>query len=400
MQPRLTIALMLLMAPAAFAVNAADLSLAVPAVAVAVASFIGIATMVASATSDPRLEAWAKTEVREFLGALVIIGVMYALFVLSNNIAAVIGGGSNYLTTSMDILEKNWTAGYDGAFEYLIRAAAKVRTGATYAPYISVPLWYVGINYSTGPLQGAGILLMPLNMAAAVLTNAIFIAEGIRMLIVFLLVVGPPILFPLAACIRMIPFTRRLGNTVIAITMAGMVFLPVSVIVANALNSTLGASYPDPTKKMDLKALDADPWAMTVFQPMCAALVLRAMLGMTDLVFALVVCLPLLFTPWTAALYPVCWQLVQNVIYPIINVIFQLVNTILVIAWEASLGDGSEYAIAAYTQIAAFLAEVNNLVLLGYIDFIVIGIITIGGARSLSSFLGGEWYMAGIQRLL
>lgn len=399
MQPRLMALLIILIAPAASAVNAADLTLAVPAVAVAVASFLGIATMVASATSDPKLEAWARTEVREYLGALLVIGVMYALFVFSNNIAAIIGGGSNYLTTSLGIMS-GWIDGYDNCFEYLIRAAAKVRTGATYAPYLSVPLWYVGINYSTGPLQGAGILLMPLNMAAAALTNATFIAEGIRMLILFLLVVGPPILFPLAACIRMIPFTRRLGNTVIAVTMAGMVFLPVSVILANALNGTLGTGYPNPTALMDLKSLDANPWAMTVFQPMCASLVLRAMLGMTDLLFALVVCLPLLLTPWTAAFYVVCYQLVQNVVYPIINVIFQLVNTILVIAWEISLGDGSDYAIAAYTQIAKFLTAVNNLVLVGYIDFIIIGIITIGGARSLSSFLGGEWYMAGIQRLL
>jgi hypothetical protein len=35
-----------------------------------------------------------------------------------------------------------------------------------------------------------------------------------------------------------------------------------------------------------------------------------------------------------------------------------------------------------------------------YLDVVFIGLITISGARSHSAALGGEWYMAGIQRLI
>jgi hypothetical protein len=43
---------------------------------------------------------------------------------------------------------------------------------------------------------------------------------------------------------------------------------------------------------------------------------------------------------------------------------------------------------------------VSNLVLVGYLDFILIGLVTVSGAKSISAALGGEWYMAGIQRLI
>jgi hypothetical protein len=220
-----------------------------------------------------------------------------------------------------------------------------------------------------------------------------------RMMIVFVLVTGPPILLPLSLCLRIIPFSRKLGNTMIAVSIAGLVLLPAGVLIADALNGTV--AVPSPT--MDLSIIDPKPWAMSVFQPICSAVVLRAILGLTDVLFAVVVCLPLLLIPIVgAAAYAACYPIVQNVVYPILMVIFQLINTILVITWEISFASGGDekYATAIFNQVQPFLRDVNNLVLLGYMDFIIIGIITVVGARSLSSALGGEWYMAGVQRLI
>jgi hypothetical protein len=47
-----------------------------------------------------------------------------------------------------------------------------------------------------------------------------------------------------------------------------------------------------------------------------------------------------------------------------------------------------------------FLRDVSNLVMVIYLDIVFIIMVTIAGARSLSTVLGGEWYMAGIQRLI
>lgn len=390
--------LLFLIFPVVFAATPIDLTFAVPAIAVIVGIFLALSSMLATAISDPRLEAWVKIELRELAVALIVIGAITVFFIGSSGISIALTGTADYVTESQEILD-SWIERYDSSFEYIIKAATRLRTAATYSPYLSIPLWFVSLSYSTNPLAGVAILLGTLNQAAQGLTNAIFISEGIRMLIAFLKVTVPKILLPLSFVIRLIPFTRRLGNTLIAISIAGILFLPFSVIVAGSLNGTINVPNP----RMNLNELDANPWAMTVIEPFCEAAPIRFILSLNDLLFSIVVCLPLLLIPIVGpGLYAVCQPLVQYVVYPLIMVIFQVINTTLLIAWESvyEAGGDTAYANAVFDQVQPFLRDVNNLVLVGYLDFILIAVITIVGARSLSAALGGEWYMAGIQRLI
>ncbi|MDD5340203.1 MAG: hypothetical protein PHV13_03055, partial [Candidatus ainarchaeum sp.] len=131
MQRGILTMMLLLMSPAVFAIGPVDFTFAVPGVAVIVIAFLGIMSMMASATSDPRLEAWAKTEIREFVAALIIVGIVVGFFITSNTIAAALGGGTNYIASALNVTDK-WIGWYDSAFEYAIRAAAKIRVGATF----------------------------------------------------------------------------------------------------------------------------------------------------------------------------------------------------------------------------------------------------------------------------
>ena len=393
------VAALIFLCQATFAAQAVgDLTYLVPAVALIVAAFLGIMYMLGSAMSNPQLEAWTKTEIREYVAALVLCAIAVGVFMAGGggNLAGVLGGngtatGFSYIGASVGVLD-NWSAGYDSTFEQAIRAAAKIRTGATYSPFMSVPIWILSLRYSTDPLGGMGIMLLPLNMAASGLSNVIYITEGVRLLIVFSLIVVPTVLLPLSLCLRLIPFSRKLGNTMIAVSVAAFILLPASVLIAQGLNDSLGADTPAPT--MNLNALDADPWAMEV--PGCSAIPVRALLSTTDPVFAAIVCLPFLLIPGA---YAVCYPIAQNIVYPAITVAFQLTNTVVAVAWESNLNVVG-YAGTVFTNIYPFLQSVNNLVLLRYMDFIIIGIITIAGARSLSAALGGEWYMAGVSRLI
>ncbi len=397
MSLRLGLLLFLLLPVAFAAVQPVDLTFAVPIVAIIVVIFLAASNMLAHTISDPRMEAWAKTELREFVAALILIAIITAAFVSSTGVSVALTGTNNYITASTGVLDA-WIGKYDSAFGLVIRAASKIRAAATYSPYINVPLWYVSISYSTNPLAGIAILLGTLNLAAQALTNAIFLAEGLRLVIVFLQVVVPKILLPLSFILRLIPFSRKLGNTMIALSIAGIVFLPFSVLLADALNSTIDPINPD----MDVSKLDANPWAMVVAEPLCESVVVRTILGLTDPLFALVVCLPLIFVPIVgAALFAACYNVVFYVVYPIINVVFQAVMTALLISWELKISlESCGYPCDVFDTLQPFLAAVNNLVLLTYLDFILIATVTVVGARSLSTALGGEWYMAGIQRLI
>jgi hypothetical protein len=400
MQMRALALFILAIAPISFcAAEPIDLMFAVPVMAAVVAAFLGVANMFSHALSDPRLDAWVKTEMREYLAAFLLIAVTGIGVLGANGLAKALTGHDDFIGAALEIVD-GWLGTYDGAFEDVIRAAGRIRSAATYSPYLNVPIWYFSLNYSTNSLGGIAIMLGPLNMAAQALTNSIYLAEGMRMLLVFLKIVVPHILLPLAFVTRLIPFSRRLGNTLIALSVAGVVFLPLSVIIADGLNSSI--TMPEPSIK--LSRLDANPWAMVMAEPLCESVPVRSLLFVTEQIFSAIVCLPLLFTPWTIGLYqaPCREPLMHQVVYPLIQLVFQVVNTVLLLIWEIvySAGGAESYAADVFSEVLKFLRAVNNLVMVAYIDFILIGIITMTGARSLASALGGEWYMAGVQRLL
>jgi len=387
-----------LLTPLLFAVDAIDLTFAVPVVAIMVAIFIGVANMLSATIGNPQLEAWAKTELREFVAALILIVIIIGAFIGSSGISVALSGKTDYIGASKGIID-GWIGKYDNSYHQIIVASAKLRIAATFAPYVNMAIWYVSINYATNPLAGIAAFFTPLTVATQGLSNAIFLAEGVRLLISFCGVVVPKVLLPLSFCLRLVPFTRKLGNTMIAVSMAGGVFLPFSVIVTDSLNKNI--HEPDPQVK-NMAALDADPWIMTMAGPLCESKVIRTMLGLTDPVFALVVCAPLLLIPIVgAAFFAVCYPIVQYVVYPLVSTVFQWVMAIMLIIWEAKNGVGDySYATDVFNQLYPFLRDLNNLVVLTYIDFIVIGLLTVTAARSLSAALGGELYMAGIQRLI
>lgn len=395
----LALFLFVLMPLSSFAAYPLDLTYAVPGMAATVLAFLGIANMLSHSISDPKLDAWVNTEIREFLAAVILIVALTGALIGTNGIAKALTGEDTFVDTASGILD-GWLGTYDNAFEYIIKAAGRIRAAATYSPYLNIPIWYFSINYSTNTLGGIAIILGPLNMAAQGLTNAIYLTEGLRMLLAFLKIVVPHVLLPIAFMARLIPFSRKLGNTLIAIAVAGIVFLPLSVIIASALNSTI--TMPNPS--MDLSKLDADPWAMEFAEPLCESVPVRSLLFVTEQIFSAIVCLPLLLTPWTAGLYqaPCREPLMHQVVYPLIQLVFQIVSTVLLLIWEIaySAGMAHTYAEEVFGEVLGFLRAVNNLVVVAYIDFIIVGIITMTGARSLSSALGGEWYMAGVQRLI
>jgi hypothetical protein len=396
MQVRCFWLLLLLMLPTAFAVEPIDLTFAVFPIAIIVGIFLALVWMLSTAIADPRLGALAKTEAREFVAALILIALITGFFIGSSGISIALTGETDYVTVSQDMID-GWIDRYDDAFTNVVGAASRVRAAASYSPYVNIPIWYVSLSYSVSPIAGIAIFLGSLNMASQALTNAIFLLEAVRLLLSFLDITIPKIFLPLAFMLRLIPFTRKLGNTLIAVAIAGIVFLPFSVILANAMNDAI-----DVQPSINLDVLDAKPWLMMLMEPACETIPIRGLLALTDVIFALIVCLPLLFNPFTAGAYPACYELVKQAVYPIIMNVFQLVNAAVLLAWLSyfSAFGAKEYANNIFDALQPFLRDVGNLVLLGYMDIILIGLITIVGARSLSAALGGEWYMAGIQRLI
>jgi len=391
MQMRRAGLFILIILSAAFAANVEplDLQLVVPAAAVVVGIFLAIVSMLSKTISDPKLEAWTKSELREFAAGLILVTAVTAFVISSSGISAAMTGSTDPIGTATQKVD-TWLNRYDVAYLNVIEAAGKIRTSATYAPSLNVPVWFISFSYTTNPLSGVAILMNTLNIAAQALTNAIFLSEAIRLMLVFCKAVMPKVILPLAFVLRLIPFTRRSGNTLIAVGVAGAVILPFAVILTDELNGTI--TMPE-AQISDMSKLDANPWAMVASEPLCETIPVRLLLGLTDPGFSAFICM------FAGPFFAICFEIVMNIVYPLINEIFQIIMTILIIIWEASLNE-AKYGADVYDQLEPFMASVNNLVLLGYLDIILVATITIVGARSLSAALGGEAYMAGIQRLI
>jgi hypothetical protein len=391
MQPWRAMLVILLVSSMAFAA-ATDLTALVPAVAAVMIVVLALTNMIAVSISNPQLEAWAKTEMREFVAGVFLIGIIIALFISSNGISQALTGEDDYMVAAGNIIT-GWVDNLMAAYTDLITAAQKIRIAASYSSGTNVAIYWVSLTYQTSPLGGASVFMMPLSLATQGLTNAIFLSEGIRMLLTFFKIVTPKILLPLAFSLRLIPFTRKTGNTIIALALATIVFLPASVIFVQAVNDQIVVPQP---RVADMGALDADPYPVYAFGAICESKFFRILFGLTDPLFALVTCLPLAVIPGA---FPACYSLVWQVVYPIMSMIFQYANLILLIVWEGVVNPG-EYGADVFNQLRPFLRDVTNLVLVIYMDVIFIGILTLSGARSVAAVIGGEWYMAGVQRLL
>jgi len=249
-----------------------DFMVAVPGVAIVVGIFLAAMVMFSNMFANPQMLAWTKSEYREFVAAIILIVIIYAIFISPvglKPLTQAITGEENYIDASVGVIDNmlyNETSGYDTAYKYIIRAATKVRIGATYSPWLTIPVWIFSLMYSSSPLAGVSIMLIGLGQATQGLTNVIYLYEALRLLIIFSHATVPTIILPLAFALRIIPFTRRMGNTLIAVSLAAIVLLPLSVIIAGEMNNLIDYPY---VVIDDIDDLDAHPWAMELGSIFC-----------------------------------------------------------------------------------------------------------------------------------
>lgn len=405
---------------------AVDFTPLIPITAVVVVIFLAIMNMLASAISSPQIGAWVKAELRELIAGVLLAVIIITFFISSRGIASAITGTGDYINQSAIIIDKilsDSEVGYDRAFQDVIRAGSKVRVTATYAPYLALPLGPVNLIYSEAPLAGVSPLLSSLAAATQGLANNILLFEAIRLLIKLAETAIPTVLLPVGLCLRLIPFSRSIGNSIIAICIGAMVFLPFSVILIDAMHGAI--DYPEAhMDTWDMLRLDfmldyGGQGALMAGEILCGSKILRLFLGLNEFGFGLLVCIWLLFIPgfgygafincfgiltpvgleggWATSSAP--YGIYGNVIdWSSYIYMFIVAGSLAAIQVQSLFGVG--YASRAFDLLYEFLRQINNLTVLGFLDIAVIAIVTLTGTRSVSAALGGEWYLAGIQRLI
>lgn len=380
-----------------------DYSSLIPLTLITIAIFLAILKTFSGALGLPPLEAWIKSEIREIIVTAVLLTVFLSVIGASDVIIQAITGeigieGSNCVRDAAINAANNMLIKYENAYNSIIDAATRLRAASTYSSGASAGFIVYG-GYSSSVYGGAYPLIGSLNAATVGLTNAIFLYKAINALINFFAIAVPYFLFPAAFCLRAFPFTRRIGNTLIAIALGLAIFFPMSVILVGYLNNIVGTPSPQLTKS-DLGKLGVEEgWGSKILSPICKNEWARATLGANELVFSTMVCLPLLFVPFVGpGLFMACFHITADIVYPVMMAAESFGLSALITGLDkltAHFDVGK-----AFDIIYPFLRDVNILVVVSYVNVLLIGIITIGAIRSISTALGGEIYLPGVEKLI
>lgn len=352
--------------------------------------------MIAAAFNMPGLEAWVKTEVREMIAGAILFAIVGVLVYADvNPIAAAltVGATDNY-KTSINSFVSSMQTKYTNAYYDVLGMSHYLTMSAGLATSLNIPIYYFGLTQSGTPAAGFGAFLVPVAHAAGALSNGMYIYALMKLLLDFFSAVSVPIL-PFAFAFRFIPFTRQLGNTLIALVIGANIIFPASIILIKDFHSMIDVPTPsitgDAWSEMDTQIPGAGGLDF-----ICGRTEMRMLMQLGELALDIIVCIPVALATLGTGWEP-CKQVIENIVWPIIQLILMIyIDVVLLIAQFAAGGDPD----VIFEAIFQFSTDTTGLVLVAYIDAIVVGTFTIVGTRSIASALGGEYFLGSISRLV
>ena len=386
---------LLLLLPLCFALTIDDFRITLPLTVVIVCVFLGLAFMAARLFQSPSLEAWVKSEIAELIVAGVLFAVVMGLFFGSNPIVGVLTGTPNYKQDSLTFLGgmKNTAS---AAYVDVIKSFHLIGLMSGYSTSLALSVMYFGGHFGSSPYMGYSSFFIFLSQAANGLSGILFLYSALEVFLDFFLKTSDKLIF-VAFAFRVVPFTRQLGSTLIGFFVGVYVILPFAILLVSAMHGQLGSDMPYPRVK---EFGDMEVWVPPGANFICdkvSGTIIRFLFGFFgELGFALPICIPIGIATFGAGFMP-CMTLLTTIIYPILTMA-------IMIAWDAIIlatsFPSTDTATAIFDVLKPFLQDVNNLVVLSYVDAIVVLTLTYIGAKGVATALGGEYMIPSIQRLI
>lgn len=368
-----------------------------PAIIVIVIMVLAIMWMIAEPLNLPQLKAWVKLEIRELIIAAILIGIIYSAFFAERTITKVLTGVDGYVGVARGTLN-NLLQKHENVFKDIIILSSKMTSLSGYSFNYGVPIGiWASFSFPKPTLTGASAILGPITFAAQAEANAILLYKAMVVFLDFFESTILSVILPLGFVLRVIPFSRQLGNTLIALSLGAIVLYPFSLILISKAHELPGFSLP----AADLSDNDVESLEVTIPAPlkqMCEASFARYFIGLNEIGWGLLIAIPVCAGPQFAACFPPLFSAIANFWYPwIVNFGLQITMSNVLLITQA-ITEISANTIFTITN--DFLMDVTNLIVISIIDVLVIAIITIIGTKSISAALGGEAYLIGIQRLV
>ncbi|MEM4367374.1 MAG: hypothetical protein QW035_04600 [Candidatus Anstonellales archaeon] len=382
-----------------FAAEMPDYTLAIPAGALLGVSIVALAKMVGSGTNNSGVSAWANIELADLIAGAILSMVAFAVVAATPSYLSILVGdnaielGNSTLNDSIN----NIVISLD--------TVSKINSKLTAIGGTSFAYSYVGTVFGLGksvywtPAAGVYALMPPVSQAQFSLSTFLFAFLALKMMLSLIVSMVPTILLPISIFLRLIPFTKRLGSTLIALSLALYIGFPASLMFVREVNSIIA---PQPALSNDIEKVKVDFGSGgEIMESVCTSNTLRGVLGLNEVGWGLMVC-PIVCAatgPGFAACFVSCfWQIIPRV-YGIVTGINMIVFSIAIATSVNSALEGLEPG-NLYYVVYDMMLNVHKIGFSAFMDIATIAIVLFLLFRAISAAIGGEKYLSSMERLL
>ena len=354
-------------------------------------------SIVASFTQNPRYMAYFKIELQEFITSIIIVAFVIGFFPTTNLVVDYLTDattlselGERALDHQLVILEDAYRK---IAYTYQYVGAASMSSFA----YTPSNFGYYYTSKSMAPFSGLRPVLQTLQSASSQVSIQYLAFKTLKILLRFFSDAFNSFLLPLGFAMRIFPFTRKAGSTLIALAFGLLIFFPASLVAvdyfAQSTQYELNSFYPE--------QFYVEGTVSSVNKWLCQNEFMRTLFSfgdiLTSVTAASIYCISRPLDYW------LCWIeilfLVLFKIWPMITFAFQWSYSVAMIAGFDDFGLPA-VAVQMEPIWTVLVPAVSRMTMFSILSMLFIGTVTFVGTKSVSVALGGDFILYGLSRVM
>ncbi|MEM4215817.1 MAG: hypothetical protein QXD51_01905 [Candidatus Anstonellales archaeon] len=347
--------------------------------------------MLAGILNNPQFDAKVKEEVRATITGILLLIIIFGMLNSIDSLIKTYTGYQNVGDFSDSLLEKfeNKTK-----FLFVQYSAVLTRVGqyAGLSYNIAIPISIFQLNIGEAPFRGLGPVSSSLHGIGNVLSTFYFAIVSLKILIPFAAWIAKDWLLPIAFAFRLMPGTRKIGATLIALALSAAIVLPAAVVVVgDFLDVAVSMPHYNEIGKKSMDQRISDPMKISEFAPVVCSPRFQAFVQPTDTVYDVAICIPLAL--FGILPYNVC----EDIVDMAYSVAFVLMAALQFTAVAKFLFMSTVPEVFVPVM-DVFIPAVIELSTTLTIFFVSVTLIVVSAYRSISIALGGEFFMYGFSR--
>jgi hypothetical protein len=362
------------------------------------AAIIGLAYMAGQLFHLPGLDAWVKVELQELILSIVLVVLIAAAASGSAFFVGVLSGRAlapsySSLSSEANVALTNMTSDLEATYRHSTRVLYNLNKVVGFSYSVSLSVFAVSGTYSWAPRSGLGPLAGAMINGMNSISNTLLLMEAQRIFLQLLAVVIPGFVLPAAVVLRTLPQTRKMGSTLIAVSIAGWLVYPAAVLftseIYNQIKVSAGGNFPN--LGWDVRDIGSPPAQGLLCSKYVTVFAIVGEEGWSH-----IICDPLLATVILAPAYPACVVIVKYTYMAIVAGLPFYFGHVL----NAYMQEGISTAEFFDPIFKVALPEITKLIVLDISLSIASMAITLSALRSIAGALGGEVQLYGLTKII